>query len=373
MNEDAQLERLLSSHRRAFAAHGAAPDDHVDVDTLARHAARQLSTAKARAVTEHLVVCDDGRCPAFVRQQIESAEAASQWLYPARDEHPARERSFQCRELLWETFEQMAHELDVPIDDLLENAMQAYAAQRGHLEVPTGRRPPVDVEETQAREGDPFAQVAAPARAATLPAPALAAEDDDPLGDSEASHGRPLPRAQAAPPAAARAPLPGAAPPWQETLRLGAPAPRPAQPATPIEPYSMRPLEAPRAAAAPPPAPGASLSRPTPPPLPRTAPVAERAAPLGARLTLTYRGEAHPVDVDRYLVGRSKTQADLRLDDPNVSRQHAAIERVNGVWYVVDLGSTNGVYVGGERVARRPLVDGDVIEITTHQIQVSLR
>lgn len=90
-------------------------------------------------------------------------------------------------------------------------------------------------------------------------------------------------------------------------------------------------------------------------------------------LVLRYRGQAHAVEKDRFLLGRSKTQADLRLDDPNVSRQHAVIERVGAAWYIVDLGSTNGVQVAGERVGRRALSDGDVIVITSHEIQCSLR
>jgi len=89
-------------------------------------------------------------------------------------------------------------------------------------------------------------------------------------------------------------------------------------------------------------------------------------------LTLTYAGRSYSVDKDRFLIGRSKSQADLRLDDANVSRQHAMIERANGAWYVVDLGSTNGVFVSGERVARRALRDGDLIEITTHAITCSI-
>ena len=79
------------------------------------------------------------------------------------------------------------------------------------------------------------------------------------------------------------------------------------------------------------------------------------------------------MDKERFLLGRSKTQADLRLDDPNVSRQHAVIERVGAAFYIVDLGSTNGVHIGGERVARRALSDGDVIVITTHEIRCTLR
>ena len=79
------------------------------------------------------------------------------------------------------------------------------------------------------------------------------------------------------------------------------------------------------------------------------------------------------MEKERFLIGRSKTQADLRLDDPNVSRQHAVIERAGAAWYIVDLGSTNGVSVHGDRVARRALQDGDLVTITSHEIRVSLR
>jgi len=98
-----------------------------------------------------------------------------------------------------------------------------------------------------------------------------------------------------------------------------------------------------------------------------------RARPAQAVLTLTYQGRTVEVTKDRFLLGRSKTQADLVLDDANVSRQHAAIERVGDTWVLADLGSTNGCYVDGQRVSRRPILDGDVIEITTHQVHCSLR
>jgi predicted component of type VI protein secretion system len=97
-------------------------------------------------------------------------------------------------------------------------------------------------------------------------------------------------------------------------------------------------------------------------------------SPSGAKhLALTYQGRPYTVEKERFLLGRSKTQADLRLDDPNVSRQHAVIERVGAAWYIVDLGSTNGVHVAGERVARRALSDGDIIVITSHEIRCTLR
>ena len=123
--------------------------------------------------------------------------------------------------------------------------------------------------------------------------------------------------------------------------------------------------------------------RSVPPPLPPSDPVMPAAQNSGQRggraqaaperLTLSYNGRHVDVTKERFILGRSKTQADLVLEDPNVSRQHAAIERVGDAWFLADLGSTNGCYIDGQRVSRRQIADGDVIEITTHQVQCSLR
>jgi hypothetical protein len=51
---------------------------------------------------------------------------------------------------------------------------------------------------------------------------------------------------------------------------------------------------------------------------------------------------------------------DLLLDEPTASRHHAVLERREGRWCVVDLGSTNGTYINGRRLtAPAPLVRGD--------------
>jgi hypothetical protein len=66
-------------------------------------------------------------------------------------------------------------------------------------------------------------------------------------------------------------------------------------------------------------------------------------------------------------LGRSR-EADIVLEDTNVSRIHAEVRPSGGSWIVRDLGSTNGVKVNGRRVdpARPQSVrDGDVIELGT--------
>jgi pSer/pThr/pTyr-binding forkhead associated (FHA) protein len=63
------------------------------------------------------------------------------------------------------------------------------------------------------------------------------------------------------------------------------------------------------------------------------------------------------------VLGRS-SECDVRLEDPNASRQHARISAVDGDWKLEDLGSTNGVLVNGARVAgSTPLRSGDRIQL----------
>jgi pSer/pThr/pTyr-binding forkhead associated (FHA) protein len=63
------------------------------------------------------------------------------------------------------------------------------------------------------------------------------------------------------------------------------------------------------------------------------------------------------------LLGR-QSDADLRMPQPDVSRQHCRFQFADGGWRVVDLGSLNGVYVNGSRVARMAVIHaGDLIRI----------
>jgi pSer/pThr/pTyr-binding forkhead associated (FHA) protein len=67
---------------------------------------------------------------------------------------------------------------------------------------------------------------------------------------------------------------------------------------------------------------------------------------------------AFPLTADVMVVGRDE-DADIRVDEPLVSRSHARIERRATGFTVVDLGSTNLTRVNGEAIAERELRDGD--------------
>ena len=90
-------------------------------------------------------------------------------------------------------------------------------------------------------------------------------------------------------------------------------------------------------------------------------------------LSLVYQGERYAITKDRFVIGRGKQSSDLTLKDPNVSRQHAMIEFQNGVYFMVDMGSTNGVEYNGQRIARKQISEGDVFRICDHDILFTYR
>jgi pSer/pThr/pTyr-binding forkhead associated (FHA) protein len=65
-----------------------------------------------------------------------------------------------------------------------------------------------------------------------------------------------------------------------------------------------------------------------------------------------------PLQGSPLLVGRDE-DADIRVDEPLVSRAHARIERRGFSFFVLDLGSTNLTRVNGDPVNERELRDGD--------------
>ena len=70
-----------------------------------------------------------------------------------------------------------------------------------------------------------------------------------------------------------------------------------------------------------------------------------------------------PVTGERLTIGREGGASDLKLSMPGVSRLHCEIVRVQGGYGLVDLGSTNGTRLNGERLVPYklyPLQEGDV-------------
>lgn len=59
----------------------------------------------------------------------------------------------------------------------------------------------------------------------------------------------------------------------------------------------------------------------------------------------------------------------LVFEDPSVSRNHAEIRPSGTGFKVLDLGSTNGTFVNGERVSESQLSDGDLVEFGSISIR----
>jgi hypothetical protein len=74
---------------------------------------------------------------------------------------------------------------------------------------------------------------------------------------------------------------------------------------------------------------------------------------------LEVNGALLPLEQDVVIVGRG-TEADLRLDDPGVSRRHAML-RLRPTPTVTDLGSTNGTSVDGLAVEEAEIHDGSAL------------
>ncbi|WDV32230.1 DUF3662 and FHA domain-containing protein [Streptomyces sp. AD16] len=80
-----------------------------------------------------------------------------------------------------------------------------------------------------------------------------------------------------------------------------------------------------------------------------------------ARRWIEINGNRHQISRSTLVLGRS-TEADVRIDDPGVSRRHCEI-RTGSPSTVQDLGSTNGIVVDGQHTTRATLRDGSRIVV----------
>lgn len=108
--------------------------------------------------------------------------------------------------------------------------------------------------------------------------------------------------------------------------------------------------------------PSSPASRPGSPPIPEATIVSRKGGalrlPADKRVALSatqgpLKGRVFPIGKPRVVLGRQST--DIVVDDPEVSRKHCALEVRGNTALLVDLGSTNGTFVEGERVDTREL------------------
>jgi len=254
-------------------------------------------------------------------------------------------RHFYCRDVLWETFEQMANDFDCSIDYLINEAMRYYARSKNY--------------HSAQATGSDFKSVAPDGRGVVPQAPAAASSVPFPTGPTGAM---PPPAAPANSGGGRRA-GPGGPPPPPAAPRAPAPAPTVPQPAQ--QGFGHGGGAAGPSAGAAARRPQAPPARPTPDTMPAAAPV--------PTLFLIFNNQRIPIDKDQFIIGRGSKTSDLPIKDGNISRKHAAVIRRNGTYYIKDLGSTNGIDYKGMRIDNKRIDEGDVFHLCDYELRFTYR
>jgi hypothetical protein len=254
-----------------------------------------------------------------------------------QDQNKKTLRHFQCRDYLWDIFEQMSGELECSTDYLVNEAMRQYARSRNYG--------------TSRREGGDVTDMDAP----TLMPPAPAAQAGARSGTGIPSLRAGLPSRPSMPAAPPRPTRPSvttsaaASAPVAQAPRASIPTARQAPPQRPPSQVAQR------AVSVPPPLPAVSRAQPAP----------------AQRLTLyaIFNGQKMPVTKDEFIIGRGSKSADLAIKDGNISRRHAAVVFHNGAYYMKDLGSTNGIEYDGRRFDSKHIEEGDIFRVCDYEIR----
>ncbi|MCL4225873.1 MAG: FHA domain-containing protein [Myxococcales bacterium] len=227
-------------------------------------------------------------------------------------------RHFYCRDVLWETFEQMANDFDCSIDYLINESMRYYARSKNYPAAGQGA-------------------------SASMPSSSSGATQPPPMG--------------------ARRPAPTTSPPPPSQPPTAPAAARRPAPPTPASHLGGAPMAA------------AAMGRPaaTPGYAPPAAPPPPAAVGGSATLFLMFNGQRYPVTKDQFIIGRGSKTSDLAIKDGNISRKHAAVIRRNGTFYIKDLGSTNGIDYKGMRIDNKRIDEGDIFHLCDYELRFTYR
>lgn len=256
-------------------------------------------------------------------------------------------RHFYCRDVLWETFEQMANDFDCSIDYLVNEAMRYYARSKNYNSPGAGGPGPTN-QPPNMTGGGPAIGNSGPTSYPPKPA-------------------APMPRNQPGtqpPPAAVNNSMMTGGPTSQAPNRRPAP-PTPGYAAGP----SGQPMQNNRSQ----PGVGGGMAMPhanNHGSAPMPAPNMGGGSPT---LFLIYNGQRYPVTKDQFIIGRGSKTSDLPIKDGNISRKHAAVIRRNGTFYIKDLGSTNGIDYKGMRIDNKRIDEGDVFHLCDYELRFTYR
>lgn len=268
-------------------------------------------------------------------------------------------RHFYCRDVLWETFEQMANDFDCSIDYLINEAMRYYARSKNY-------------QSAMATSGPlPHPSIGGQVQAPNAPGYNAAAQSGQyvPAGPSQQ-----IPSAHVARRAGAPPPPP-----------MGGPVRRPTQSQPPPQ-RATSPGAYHRDAAG---QGGASMQGGNMGSPGMQGPVGVPAIPghvvpgvaggpapavaAGSTLYLVYNNQRYPITKDQFIIGRGSKTSDLPIKDGNISRKHAAVIRRNGTYYIKDLGSTNGIDYKGMRIDNKRIDEGDIFHLCDYELRFTYR
>ena len=87
-------------------------------------------------------------------------------------------------------------------------------------------------------------------------------------------------------------------------------------------------------------------------------------------LIATWAGEQR-IFRQTFTIGRDEI-CELHIDDPKISRAHVQVVAQNGIWYIEDLGSSNGTSLNGALVTRAQLPARSSITLYEGGIELNL-
>ena len=231
-------------------------------------------------------------------------------------------RQFACNDSLWATFERMAGDQEKSVDELVNDALEAYAQLAGYQTgIDADSQPGIDADDGP-----------------STPPPIAT------------THGRASPRRAGAP--------------RRSTRRR-----------------RRRRCRRPRASGGRCPAPKGGLggmfqASPTPPPPSPSYASYSDGAP-GVPGAAAVPGVRQPEDTASTRTSSSSAAAskssDLPIKDGNISRKHAAVIRRNGTYFIKDLGSTNGIDYKGMRIDNKRIDEGDVFHLCDYELRFTYK
>lgn len=83
-------------------------------------------------------------------------------------------------------------------------------------------------------------------------------------------------------------------------------------------------------------------------------------------------GQRYVLDKECVVFGKDAASADYVLSNDTISRAHAEVRRRNGVFYVKDLGSTNGTFVNSKRLPKNTAIEvsnGDMVKFSNVEMR----